>query len=378
MPLAKPDLVGLASPLLFVRAVLVRDWRFFATTVISCSVAATVATFQYAVFNSFLAASAVLPRIVPADYWVTAASVECFDFPTPFAEDYGGVLARYFPSGEVRRVVFGFIPWNSPSGRRGNVALVGIEGWLVDGSPLAPTGFVANRADLRRLDLTGGSREASIGGETLKLAGTVDTMSTYVGAPYVIADFTTARRLLRMEPNSVAFLVGRFGPDIPPDFAAAARDVRRYNPDIAIATRADFIRSSANYWQNKTGAGLAIGLAAVLAALLMVILLSTGVLRFIQRYFNDLISLLGHGAARGEVAMIVFAVSSAITVASLLGTVVLAPTMTLVFKPLLPWVSFAPRDLAVPLVAAALALVVSLIAARRAILGFAPDAVFRT
>jgi hypothetical protein len=374
-----PGKASLASPLLFVRAVMVRDWRFFAMTVVSCSVAATVATFQYAVYNSFRAASAVIPRVVEADFWVAAASVECFDFPTPFGEDYAGVLGRELPMVSTRRVVFGFVPWNSPSGRRGNVALVGIEGWQVAGAPLSPLGFVANRSDLWRLDLSEGARrDASIGGETLTLEGTVGSLATYVGAPYVIADFETARRILRMEPSSVAFLAGTFGTSAPNDFAAVTRSIAARHPDIALFSRADFARSSADYWQNKTGAGLAIGLAAILAALLMVILLANGVLRFVQRYYNDLISLLGHGAARGEIAAIVGAVAVAITLVSLVGALVLAPTLTLIFKPLLPWVGFALADLAAPLVAALAALVIALLSARRAILGFAPDAVFRT
>jgi hypothetical protein len=374
-----PGKAGLASPLLFVRAVLVRDWRFFAMTVVSCSVAATVATFQYAVYNSFRTASAVIPRAVAADFWVAAASVECFDFPAPFAEDYAGVLAREMPLASTRRVVFGFVPWTSPSGRRGNVALVGIEGWQVQGAPLSPLGFVANRSDLARLDLGASSlRDATIGGETLTLEGTVDSLATYVGAPYVIADFETARRMLRMEPTSVAFLAGTFGGRAPADFADVTRSLTARHPDIALFSKADFARSSADYWQNKTGAGLAIGLAAILAALLMVILLANGVLRFVQRYYNDLISLLGHGAARGEIAAIVSAVAVAITLVSLVGAMVFAPAMTLIFKPLLPWVGFSLADLAAPLVAAVAALAIALLSARRAILGFAPDAVFRT
>ncbi len=375
-----PLTASLAAPLLFVRSVLVRDWRFFAMTVVSCSVAATVASFQYAVYNSFRTASAVIPRVVAADFWVAAASVECFDFPSPFSEDYAGALTRDMPTASMRRIAFGFVPWNSPSGRRGNVALVGIDGWQIDGAPLSPLGFVANQADLWRLDLAepNARRDASIGGETLTFEGTVGSLSTYVGAPYVIADFETARRILRMEPNSVAFLAGSFGPDSPADFAAVSTSLAARHPDIALFTRADFARSSADYWQNKTGAGLAIGLAAILAALLMVILLANGVLRFVQRYYSDLISLLGHGAARGEIAAIVSAVAVAITLVSLAGALVLAPTLTMVFKPLLPWVGFSLADLAAPLVASMVALAIALLAARRAILGFAPDAVFRT
>ena len=364
----------------FILAVLRRDWRFLAVTVLSCVVAATVATFQYAVFNSFRDASAVIPRVIAADYWVGAKSVASFDFPTTFSEDYSASLAALFPHGATRRVIFGFIPWRSPSGRRGNVALVGLEGWMAGNRPLSPTEFVANQSDLARLDLAGtrGLVEASIGGETLTMAGTVDSLSTYVGAPYVIADFATARRLLRADPTDVAFLTGTFGGAEPADWEQIAAQFTAQHPDVQLYRRADFAASSARYWLSKTGAGLAIGLAAVLAALLMVILLANGVLRFIQRYYQDLLSLLGHGANRSDVGAIVAGIATVIAVATLLGATAATPLLVLAFRSILPWVHFSAADLIAPLAAASLAFVISLVAAKSAVASFAPDAVFRT
>lgn len=198
---------------LFLRAVIARDWRFLAVTIVSCGVAATVASFQYAVFTSFLRAGAVIPRAVNADFWIMARSVECFDFPTTFDEDYAATLTRYVPGARFRRVIFGFAPWRSPTGRRGNVALVG-----VDGSDLPDFGFLADRSDLARLDI--GSRRtaaASIGDITLHLAGTADNLPTFLGAPYVVVPFETARRILRADAGSTSFVIGNFAPGFPPD-----------------------------------------------------------------------------------------------------------------------------------------------------------------
>lgn len=273
----------MAPAALFVRTVLLRDWRFLSVTMASCMVAATVATFQYSVYNSFRLASAVVPRALAADFWVKAGSVECFDFPAPFPEDYGPALARYLPDASMRRVVFGFATWRSPTGRRGNVAIVGVEGVNI-----RPTGFVANDSDLGRLDIPRtpagaiptASVEASIGGMTLSLQGTVDTLPTYLGAPYVLADFETARGLLRMDPTAVAFLAGNFRGPVPVDFEQRAAAAAARFPEVTIISAKAFSDSSIGYWQNKTGAGLAIGLAAFLALLLMILLLTNGALRF--------------------------------------------------------------------------------------------------
>ena len=360
--------------LLFVRSVLLRDWHFLAATMLSCVVAATVATFQYSVYNSFRMASAVVPRALGADFWVKAASVECFDFPTPFSEDYGAALQRFFPDSQLRRVVVGFVPWRSPTGRRGNVAVVGVEGLGI-----GPAGFLVNRSDLARLDIGGGQgAAASIANTTLTHVGTVEVLPTYLGAPYVLAELETARRLLGMDVTSVAFIAGNFKTMPPGDLEARLAAAHAAFPDVEIATGAAFEASSIAYWQRKTGAGLAIGLAAILALLLMILLLANGVLRFIQRYYTDFLSILGHGAGSRDIAFIVAGVATAIALASFLGATLVTPVMVLAFAPILPWVGFAFADLAAPLIGALLALVTAILAAQRAIKAFGPESVFRT
>lgn len=366
----------MSTTTLFIRTVLTRDWRFLSVTMASCMVAATVATFQYAVYNSFRAASAVVPHALAADFWVKAGSVECFDFPSAFSEDYRATLARYLPESRMRRVVFGFAPWRSPQGKRGNVALVGVEGFGI-----SPTGFVANESDLNRLEMgsrSGTSVQASIGETSLILEGVIDTLPTYLGAPYVLADFETARRLLRLDPTSVAFLAGNFESGAPRDFEARAMAAQARFPDVTITSAEEFAASSINYWQNKTGAGLAIGLAAFLALILMILLMANGVLRFIQRYYADLLSLIGHGATSRDIGQIVTGVALAIAAATLAGAALVTPLIVLLFKPLLPWASFGVADLLAPVFGVAAALAVAIIGARSAVASFAPDAVFRS
>ena len=240
-----------------------RDWRFLSVTIISCAVAAVVASFRYSVFTSFLRAGAVIPRTVAADFWIVGSTVECFDFPDPFSEDYAAALARFTPDARYRRVVFGFAPWRSPIGRRGNVAIVGI-----DDSGLPDTGFAVDRSDLSRLDLpaqTGAYSEVTIAGTTLHMAKVVDNLPTFLGAPYVLVPFEQGRRMLQMDPNSTSFVIGNYGSAAPRDFAALRSKAETLFPDVSLLCGAEFEQSSSLYWQRKTGAGAAILLAAVLA-----------------------------------------------------------------------------------------------------------------
>lgn len=77
---------------LFIRNVLVRNWRFLAVTMASCMVAATVATFQYAVYNSFPQASTVVPRVrisQAAHVWTEGASARWHGHITAMAQVMG-------------------------------------------------------------------------------------------------------------------------------------------------------------------------------------------------------------------------------------------------------------------------------------------------
>lgn len=363
-----------SAPILFVRTVLARDGRFLAVTLLSCAVAALVATFQYSVYTSFVRASGVVPHVLGGDFWVTAATVECFDFPDPLNEDYAAAVARFVPGAQFRRVAFGFATWRSPAGRRGNVAVVG-----VDGSGLPDNGFAADRTDLARLDLVAdsqGFQQGSISDTTLFLAQTIDTVPTFLGAPYVIVPFERARELLRMDPASSSFLIGDVGGT--PDLAAAQRHAASAYPEVSLMAAGDFEDSSRRYWQRKTGAGLAILLAAVLAGLLMAILLANGVLRFIQRYHQDFVSLLGHGANQRDISVIVAGIATIIAAITMVSALLATPVMIAAFHGLLPWVSFNLFDMIVPMSGVLLSLGVALVASRRAIAAFGPEAVFRS
>lgn len=364
------------APWLFTRTVAIRDWRFLSVTIVSCAVAAIVASFQYAVFTSFLHAGAVIPRTVGADFWIVGRTVECFDFPDPFSEDYAAALARYVPEAEFRRVVFGFAPWRSPTGRRGNVAIVGI-----DGLEIPQTGFAVDRSDLSRLDLPDGLdsyAEASISGETLHLAQVVENLPTFLGAPYVLVPLERARTMLRMDPNSTSFIIGNFADGRPVDLQALRSRSDQLFPDVSLVTAAEFEASSSRYWQRKTGAGAAILLAAVLAALLMVILLANGISRFIQRYHQDLLSLLGHGASERDVLAIIMMVAVLIAGVTTIAALAVTPLAILSTNFMLPWVAFRLSDMAVPVAAIAGALLFAILSARRAVAAYGPETVFRS
>ena len=358
---------------LMLRAILLRDIGSLLGGIGAAGTAATVACFQFAVFTSFLSAAAAAPRWLAADVWVSDRGVESFDFPMPISEGYAGAILAELPGASVRRIVFGFTGWVSPSGRRGNVALIG-----VDDAGIAPRRFVADTSDLARLDIGGPASESSIGALTMASARSTDGLATFLGAPYVVAGFDDARAALAAPLDQVAFLAIDFPDGLPSDLDAHLRRLKARYPELEVRSDAAFRADSSRYWQAKTGAGAAILLAAILASLLMVLLMLTSIGRFVQRRSQDFISLIGHGASDRQLALLVAAVAAALTGGAGLVALVAVPLARAVAAPMLPWVTLKPVDAGFALALAVIGFALAVFAAIRALNRFPPHVIFRS
>ena len=358
---------------LLLRAIMLRDIRSLLGGVGSAGTAATVACFQFAVFTSFLSAASAAPRWLAADVWVSDRGVESFDFPMPIAEGYAGTVLAELPGATVRRVVFGFTGWVSPAGRRGNVALIGVEE-----AGLAPRRFVVDRSDLTRLDIARSESESSVGALTMVSAKPTDGLATFLGAPYVVTELDDARAALAAPIDQVAFLAIDFPRGRPTDLDARLRRLKARYPEIDVRTDAAFQADSSRYWQAKTGAGAAILLAAILASLLMILLMLTSIGRFIQRRSQDFVSLIGHGAGDRQLAMLVGAVAAVLTGGAGLVALVAVPLARAAAAPMLPWVTLKPVDVVFALALVAISFGLAVFAAIRALRRFPPHVIFRS
>jgi hypothetical protein len=358
---------------LLLRAIMLRDVRSLLGGVGSAGTAATVACFQFAVFTSFLSAASAAPRWLAADVWVSDRGVESFDFPMPISEGYAGTILAELPGASVRRVVFGFTGWVSPMGRRGNVALIGVEE-----TGLAPRRFVADRSDLGRLDIARSESESSVGALTMVSAQPTDGLATFLGAPYVVTGLDDARAALAAPIDQVAFLAIDFPRGRPSDLDARLRRLKARYPELDVRTDAAFQADSSRYWQAKTGAGAAILLAAILASLLMILLMLTSIGRFIQRRSQDFVSLIGHGASDRQLAMLVAAVAAVLTGGAGLVALVAVPLARAAAAPMLPWVTLKPIDVVFALALVAISFGMAVFAAIRALRRFPPHVIFRS
>jgi hypothetical protein len=365
---------------MLLRALATRDLRPLATGIFAAGIAATVATFQIAVFTSFLRAGAAAPRYLAADAWISAAGIECFDFPVLMAEDYEGAIRAELQGVRVRRVAFGFANWVAPGGQRGNVALIGVDG----ANNRHPRGFTVDASDARRLHLaaagasTGAGSEASIGDVTATYLGPTEGLATFLGAPYAITRFDTAHAMLGFPAGKTAFLALDFPDGAPADLAARLDRIERRFPEISARSTSQFLADSSAYWQAKTGAGAAILLAAMLASVLMALLLFNGIGRFVQRRTSDFISMIGHGASDGQMAAVLIGVAAMLIAGALGMAAILVPALQGLVQPILPWVTLKPVDAGFAAAIGTLCFTLAIFGARHELKRFPPDAMFRS
>ena len=101
-------------------------------------------------------------------------------------------------------------------------------------------------------------------------------------------------------------------------------------------------------------------------------------LRFIQRYQQDLLSMMGHGAGQHEITQIIAGITGLIAAATAIAALLITPVLIALFQPLLPWTDFRLGDAIAPIAAILASLLVALLSARKAIAAFGPEAVFRS
>ncbi|QMW23411.1 hypothetical protein [Sandaracinobacteroides saxicola] len=364
---------AMAPARLLLGAVVWRDTRALLFTLASCGIASVVAAFQLAVYTSFLLASSAPPRLFAADLWLMDRSIEVFDMPTPMAEEMAAAVASEFPGAVTQRMVVGFAPWSGPAGARGNVLLIGM-----DDAPLGAREFRVDASEMARLALRRVGDEAAIGGVTMRFAGGMRGLASYIGAPYAVVPFDVGRAILRYPAGQVAFVAVRLNGGRPADFAARLARLQARWPDVGFREGKDFIASSAAYWQNKTGAGAAILLAAGLAMGLNALLLVNGVGRFVQRRQADIISLIGHGSTRAQIGSILVGVASLLVAGAYLATLLLCPLLDVATDAWLPWVHFTPVNALAAGVVALLCWGVAVVASLGELRRFPADAIFRS
>lgn len=273
----------------FTFATLWHDRRRYLPGVFAVAFSAVLIALQAGLLIGMLATTSAPIDASRADFWVGSQEVKSVDLGRAIPES---VLSRFAGDPSVTRVeryLQGFLYWIKPKGGAELVIIVGCsmeEDAL--GAPAAltmekrakltePYTIIVDEADLEKLGLQKPGpgtevQEAKIFDRPVRV---VDTVKGYKGlqGSYVFCSMSTARTLLRYQEDQVTYFLGTTK-----DKASAKALVARLNAeyadpaegkinDMTAFTSSDFMWHTRLYWVRRTGAGLALGFAAILGLL---------------------------------------------------------------------------------------------------------------
>jgi putative ABC transport system permease protein len=207
-----------------------------------------------------------------AHIWLGSPGVSSVEAGCPIPEAWSGRLN--LPGIErVEPYLQGVAMWHKPAGDSERCIVVGsrlhedalgavdalskeMRGLLAE-----PGAVVVAEADLNRLGLCHGAGElAEVSGRRVRVVGLLRGFKGLGGA-YVFCSLETARALLHLRPDQTSYLLARCERA---EQAPALVERLGHYPDMSASTSSQFSTRSRRYWLFKTGAGIALGLAAVL------------------------------------------------------------------------------------------------------------------
>jgi putative ABC transport system permease protein len=259
-----------------------------------------------------------------ADVWVGCPGVVSADVGQPIPERWRSRLESMPEVVETEGYIEMYHPWTKPDGGSELAIIIGSR---LDGPALGavreltpelrrrlaePGAVVVDEADLGRLGLREGVGEvAQIFGNRVRVVGLVRGLKG-LGGPYVFCSLETARRLVRMAPDQVTYILARCRR--PEDAAAVAARLRSY-PNLSAFTREEFSLRSRIHWLRMTGAGLALGCAALLGLVVGAVVTSQTLYAATAASFRELAVLRALGVPRWRLGALVLAQSMWIGVA---------------------------------------------------------------
>ncbi len=211
-----------------------------------------------------------------ADVWVGQPQVSSVDMSLSVPERWRDRMEGLPEIVQTEPYIQSFMSWSKPRGGTEHIIVIGSRlhdgalGAVTELTPqlrrklVEPGAVVVDQAEFGRLGLTKGIGEsAEVNGLRVRVVGVVRGLKG-LGGPYIFCSLETARRLVRMAPDEVTYLLARCRN--PQDAGRVVARLRRY-PNMSAFTSAEFSFRSRWHWLVMSGGGIALGCAALLGLL---------------------------------------------------------------------------------------------------------------
>ena len=324
---------------------LIEDRTRFLIATLGIVFATFLMTFQVCLLKSFLESASRVVDASDADLWVMARGVKCFDFSAVMDRRFTSIVQRTPEIQSVTRMCSGFAEYRKPNGDHQTIALVGMDSTSGDMLPhpsrsgdglLQPNTLSVDDSALGLLAVTDLPMDVEINGNLARVVHKVSKYSSFLGSPYVFAEYKDASRYLRMTPEENMYLLVRLIPGADPTIVA--RDLQKRMPELDIWTKKEFSSQCERYWLSQTGAGGTILTSAFLGFLIGLAVVSQTIYAVTVEKIEEFATLRALGASRLFIAQVVLFQALICGVAGCLIAALLTWPLTDLARFYIPWV----------------------------------------
>jgi putative ABC transport system permease protein len=302
---------------LALRIILHQPVRYL-VALLGISVAAGLAFIQLGLYMGFKRNASVIVDNTDGDIWVCAQFQENFDFPKILAPRVLETVKSTRGVASAHPMLIVFTKWRLKTGAEKTVQVVGYDVKSGVGEPwnlltgfrdeLAyPGNVTVDTTAARKLDEAAVGDSTEIGFVKARVAGVTDGIRSFQGNPMVFTDLNNARSFGHLRPDAVHYVIVKVEPGA--NVNEVLRSLRETGSTgyFEAYPRAEFSRKAQDYWLNSTGAGPALGLAALMGLIVGVVVagqvLYTSTLEHIKEYGT----LKAMGATNAQVSLTIVA-----------------------------------------------------------------------
>jgi putative ABC transport system permease protein len=317
----------------FTLATLWYDRQRYLPGVLAVAFSAVLIALQCGLLLGLLGVTALPIDNTRADIWVGGADVLSVDIGNAIPSAWISRLAEYPQVVNVEEYLQGFSKWRKSNGGDELCIVIGSSleddamGWVNVLTPelrmllTEPNTVVIDEGELGRLGLKEGVGETGeIAGRTVRIVGLIKGYKSLAG-PYVFCSQSTARPLLRLNPDQTVYLLAKCRhKDDAPDVASRLQ----HYTDMTAFTSHDFSVRSRIHWLTKTKAGIALGYSALLGLLVGAVVTSQTLYAAIVGSLREYAVLRALGIPRWRMASAVMQQSVCV---GILGVLVAGPAV---------------------------------------------------
>jgi putative ABC transport system permease protein len=285
----------------------------YAVALMGISVAAGLAFIQLGLYTGFKENASIVVDHTDGDIWVCAQFQENFDFPKILNPRVIDTVRSTRGVKSVHPMLIVFSKWKLQSGAEKTVQVVGYDAnegvgrpWkLLRGFPDElddPGAISVDTTAWKKLDNADMGSVTEIGMVKAQVVAITDGIRSFQGNPMIFTDLNNARSFGHLSSNAVHYVIVKLDPNA--NRTEVLNNLRTIGEKeyFEAYVHEDFARKAQDYWLNSTGAGPALGMAALMGLIVGVVVAGQVLYTSTLEHLKEYGTLKAMGASNTQVA----------------------------------------------------------------------------